>query len=378
MAEDGATGAIALGLLAAGIGILGVNYAMSDPGKSWIDQIKGKLASKDEGSHELPPARRIHGEEGRRRVLPAGSARQAGPPVLPELRAQARAAIPRIPRGPIRLPQMVSPSMAAGVARRMNAVFGTNFRTDGITTKEMQESIKSVQQQLGLPESGFPDARLLAQLEILLTRGAERAHQAPAATTSTTSPISDAAKVISKTFGGPPSTPVTGPDEGVKKTQEMLNAYFKGHALNPDGYLGPLTTGAIKEFQKSEGLQDTGKMDDKTHDLLVRRTSNGSSWLSDIGSWFSHKTGAAGGDDWKAETQDLPQFSKDVIDKVISTETNPRTLKSIGKVLGDAGYPKAAAAVLAKAGGATAASGYYPDPYYGVYPLAHGPWWMWE
>jgi peptidoglycan hydrolase-like protein with peptidoglycan-binding domain len=83
--------------------------------------------------------------------------------------------------------------------------------------------------------------------------------------------MTDAVKVISKTFGGPPSTPGTGPDEGVKKNQQMLNSYFGSHVLNVDGYAEQLTTGAIKEFQKAEGLEATGTMDSTTHDLLVKR-----------------------------------------------------------------------------------------------------------
>lgn len=246
--------------------------------------------------------------------------------------------------------------MVKEVARQLNATFGTNLRVDGIITTEMQRTIKSVQQQLGMAPTGFPDGRLIAQLGKI----ARDTAKAPVMT--------DVAKVISKTFGGPPSSPKTGPDEGVKKTQQMLNSYFKSHALSEDGYLGPLTTGAIKEFQKAEGLQDTGSMDDATHDLLVKRASDGAPWLSP-------RTGASGGDDWKAETQDLPQFSQDVLGKIISSEANSRTLKSVGKILGAAGYPKAAAVVLAKAGGASATSGFFPDPYYGYYPLTHGPRW---
>src|SRR5208282_3571895 len=66
-------------------------------------------------------------------------------------------------------------------------------------------------------------------------------------------------------------------------------------------------------------------------------------------------TGAAGDDSWKAETQDLGPFPQSVIARIIQAETDQRTLKSVAKVLGDAGYPKAAAAVLAsKASGAAA------------------------
>lgn len=366
MAEESTTGAIALGLVATGVGIFAINYAMSDPGKSWFDQIKNKLSSKGEEPHALSPGRPSADE---RRALPARRTTPAQPPVqigppraprAPVVRAPvARAPIARSPMPP----QSISPEMVKNAARLLNAVFGMNLRADGIITTEMQQAIKSAQQQMGLQPTGFPDAKFLALF---------RARNVPVPKSSATD---DATKIISKTFGGPPSTPATGPDAGVKKTQQMLNSYFKSHVLGEDGYLDLLTTGAIKEFQKAEGLQDTGTVDDKTHDLLVKRVTEGLSSLSDAGSWFPHKTGAAGGDDWKSETQDLPQFSQDVLGKIISSETNVRTLKSVGKVLGAAGYPKAAAAVLAKAGAAPVTSGFFPDPYYGLYPLAHGPWW---
>lgn len=363
MAEESTTGAIALGLVVASVGIFAIDHAMSDPGKSWFDQIKSKLSSKGEEPHVLPPERSSRfpaatppADERRAPPVRRGALThppiQIGPPRAPRTPI-ARAPIARLPATP---PQTISPEMVKEAARRLNAVFGTNFRVDGITTTEMQRTIKSVQQQFGWSPTGFPDAKLLAQLGRIMRDAAQ-----PGV-------VTDAAKVISKTFGGPPSTPATGPDEGVKKTQQMLNSYFKNHVLSEDGYLGPLTTGAIKEFQKAEGLQDTGSMDDKTHDLLVKRANDGAPWLS-------HKTGAAGGNDWKAETQSLPQFSQDVLGKIVSSETNPRTLKSVGKILGAAGYPKTAAAVLAKAGGASATSGFFPDPYYGYYPLLYGPWW---
>jgi peptidoglycan hydrolase-like protein with peptidoglycan-binding domain len=152
-----------------------------------------------------------------------------------------------------------------------------------------------------------------------------------------------------------------------------------------------LTTGAIKAFQKAQGLEDTGIMDSKTHDLLAKHSSvqeSAAAMQAQLQAAFggtaavthamdaADLTGVAVSDDsWRAETQSLGQFSQDVIAKVISSETNQRTLKSVGKVLGDAGYPKAAAAVLAKSGGAAATTGFFPDPYYGYYPLVHGPWW---
>jgi hypothetical protein len=281
------------------------------------------------------------------------------------------------------------------ITARLNVMLGTKLRESGVITPELQQAIKQVQAQLGLPQTGFPDARMLQQLGIRGRRGAPRI---PPSNTI----ASDAAKVVSKTFGGPPSTPATGPDEGVRKTQVMLNSYFKNHALDEDGRLGPYTTEAIQKFQHAEGLDVTGNADSKTHDLLVKKThdlhqgvfateaqqaqQSAAAMQAQLQSAFgavstiSHAVDATGAyvtgvdaSDWKTETQDLGQPSQDVIAKIIATETNKNTLKSVSKALGAAGYPKAASAVLAsKAGGAAATTGFFP---YGFYPLAESPWW---
>jgi len=282
------------------------------------------------------------------------------------------------------MPIEITPDVVRQVAARLG------LQPSAIITPQMQQVIRQLQAQLGLPETGFPDGRLLQQLGVPLGPRARRAappmqSAAPPAPPRTVT--SEAAKVISKTFGGPPSTPRTPPDEGLRKTQQMLNAYFKGHVIEEDGITGPHTTGAITEFQKAEGLAETGRMDDKTHDLLVKRTSGDSSWLSDVGDWFGRQLHRTGADDdaWKAETQELGQQAQDIISRAINTEMNQGTLKGLNKLLNDAGYPKAATAVLAakpvpkKPAGKTAASGsigYFPDPYFGRYPAMLGPWWL--
>ncbi len=368
MADEGTTGAIVLGLVVTGVGVLAINHAVSDPGKSWFDQIKNKLAPKSEESQALPSGTARADE---RRAYSARATRRMAP-------GTSHVSIARAPAAP----QTTSPETVRKAASQLNAIFGTNFRTDGIVTAEMQRTIKSVQQQLGLPVTGFPDVRLSARLA-RVARDAVKP-----------SVVTDVTKVISKTFGGPPSTPATSPDEGVRKTQRMLNSYFKSHVLDDDGYSGRLTTEAIKKFQRAEGLQDTGYVDSMTHDLLVKKSSaqeSAAAIQSQLQAAFggtaalsrsvdfsrsTDLTGVAADDSWKAETQDLGQFQQSVIARIISTETNQRTLKSVAKVLGDAGYPKAAAAVLAsKAGGAAATTGFFPDPYYGFYPFTHGPWW---
>jgi peptidoglycan hydrolase-like protein with peptidoglycan-binding domain len=329
---------------------------------------------------------------------------------------------------------------------RLNQVLHTNLRVNGIITTEMNQALRRAQAQLGLPQTGYPDAQTLQKLGLGTGVGGAKTSQtrtAPITSSSKTSPVTEVTKVISKTFGGPPGALATGPDEGMRKAQHMLNLYFGGSLLAENGIAGPETVEKIGAFQDALGLPRTGTVNQKTYDILesaVRQSGAPAAQVSaqmtsrlkeaimrlngllhtsipvtgttspelsqaivrfqelaslpqtgmldpatldklrektshgvqeDVSGYF---VGVDAGD-WKSETQGLPQFSQDVLSKIIATETNQRTLKSVGKVLGDAGYPKAAAAVLAKAGGAAATTGYFPDPHYGVYPFAHGPWW---
>ncbi|MBL8950661.1 MAG: peptidoglycan-binding protein [Myxococcaceae bacterium] len=54
--------------------------------------------------------------------------------------------------------------------------------------------------------------------------------------------------------------------EGVLETQRLLNRL--GAGLAEDGKLGPLSEGAIKQFQKAAGLPETGKVDAATYEKL--------------------------------------------------------------------------------------------------------------
>ena len=58
--------------------------------------------------------------------------------------------------------------------------------------------------------------------------------------------------------------------EGVLETQRLLNRL--GAGLAEDGMLGPLTEGAIKQFQQKAGLPVTGKLDAATYQAL--KTAN--------------------------------------------------------------------------------------------------------
>ena len=81
----------------------------------------------------------------------------------------------------------------------------------------------------------------------------------------------------------------------VKEVQSALKS--KGMDPGPeDGVLGPKTQQAIREFQKSNNLQATGRIDDKTASALgvdVASSGAGSSSSSGIGSSSSPGTGSA-------------------------------------------------------------------------------------
>ena len=55
--------------------------------------------------------------------------------------------------------------------------------------------------------------------------------------------------------------------QDVRQAQEALKA--QGHDPGPiDGLMGPQTRQALKEFQSSNGLQQTGRLDAETKDKL--------------------------------------------------------------------------------------------------------------
>jgi peptidoglycan hydrolase-like protein with peptidoglycan-binding domain len=330
------SGAIVFGLIGATASVLAVDYWMSEPGESWFDQLKDKLSSS--GAAPALPHKRGSHKLGPKPAIP--------PPGHPSISSsaatqQAYAHAPSLaPTRPAAYPSTISPDMVREAASRINALLHLNLPTTGVLTTELTRAIKQVQQQYGLSPTGLPDAKVLSQL-----RKKNSHHDLQKAA----SPLAaQATNFISKTFGGPPSSPSTGPDEGVRKAQTALNAVLKTH-LDVDGIMGPLTSGALKEFQKSKGLAVTGKIDTATHDALEK--ASGGSWLSDMGSLL-HLTGAASGD-WKSETQSLGQAAQDVISKAIS-EGDARALASLSHSLQAAGFSQAAAAC-----GGAKASGYY-------------------
>ena len=70
-----------------------------------------------------------------------------------------------------------------------------------------------------------------------------------------------------------PQSAASGVDQStIRQAQEKLSD--KGHEVQADGVLGPKTQAAVKEFQQSEGLQASGKLDQET--LAALGVSEGS------------------------------------------------------------------------------------------------------
>jgi len=376
MADDSGSG-IVLGIIGAAVGVVVADYAISDSGDSWVDKVLAKFKSHEPLEEKAPttPARRPAPDSRvRLQVMPHVQPRMMPPHVQPHVQAQvvppqvhAQIAPPSAYRQPayrqpvqrqpaVRrpVPQAVTPDMVNEVIIRINDLFQLRIPAVGLVTADVKQAVAGVQKQLGLQPTGFPDARLLQQLRIIGTlpeRAPMQVQQQAQVKTPVAPATTQVTNFLSKTFGGPPSSPATGADEGVRKTQRLLNQYFKRNVLVEDGILWTHTTGAIKEFQQVEGLPVTGIMDDKTHDLLEKILTDREGqpdWWQSI-----YRTGAADSSSkdaaWLTETKELGPAAQAVISKAI-TEANPRTLQSLNKVFSSAGFPQAAAAVSAKAG----------------------------
>src|SRR5262245_49485397 len=61
-------------------------------------------------------------------------------------------------------------------------------------------------------------------------------------------------------------------EQTIRQAQEQLSS--KGHEVQADGKLGPKTQAAVKEFQQSEGIQASGRLDQET--LAALGVSEGS------------------------------------------------------------------------------------------------------
>ena len=377
MADD-MSGAIVLGLVGSAVGVFAVNYLMSDPGQSWFDQIKDKVSSKEE------PAPTPDTTPVPQRALPQRATRQLGPrspipppgvrqPVVPQVRRPATR-----PAGPAYMPTPAPPltitvEMVREAASRLNALLHLNLPTTGVITADLSQAVKQMQQQFGLPVTGFPDGQTLnhlrgfaAPIAQLAAPAAQAARRVAPELQKVAPLLTQATNFISKTFGGPPSSASTGPDEGVRSAQKMLNTILKTDALTADGIMGPKTAGALKEFQASHGLPQTGTVDSKTHDALESAAS-GPGFFDRL-----FKTGADAGD-WKSETQSLGDAGQNVISKALD-EGDLRTLRSLGRALKGAGFPQAAAAcdAKAKAGSSGSSGSSAPATHAGYYAGFYG------
>jgi hypothetical protein len=310
------SGAIVLGIVGTAIGVVAIDYAFSDEGDSWVD----KLFSKKEAHADLlaatprgkaAPARRTARSAPRLQRPPlrqqyaqrpqqyAQSQQYAQPQQYAQsqqyAQPQPQQYAQQYAQQPLAPPTTITPAMVSEAARRINAVLGTNLQTDGILTSDLQQMILHVQQQFGLPATGFPDQATLVRLSKQLGTVVKPA--ATAATSASTSAVADIKNFISKTFGGPPSSSVTGADEGLRAAQRTLNdvLYSGRKVLNDDGIMGPATSGALKDFQRSHGLSVTGIFDSATHDALLKAGSTFfGKILGPLGS-DAHKTGAYDG-----------------------------------------------------------------------------------
>jgi peptidoglycan hydrolase-like protein with peptidoglycan-binding domain len=75
----------------------------------------------------------------------------------------------------------------------------------------------------------------------------------------------------------------------IRQAQEKLAG--KGHEVQADGKLGPKTQAAVKEFQQSEGLKTSGKLDQQT--LAALGVNEGSAGAGSTSSPSSSSSGSS-------------------------------------------------------------------------------------
>jgi peptidoglycan hydrolase-like protein with peptidoglycan-binding domain len=80
---------------------------------------------------------------------------------------------------------------------------------------------------------------------------------------------SPAAKGVAKKAAVKKSAKRPVPNKNVMQIQEALNK--QGFKLKVDGLMGPKTKGALKEYQKKNGLKATGKADKATLAKLLKK-----------------------------------------------------------------------------------------------------------
>jgi peptidoglycan hydrolase-like protein with peptidoglycan-binding domain len=85
----------------------------------------------------------------------------------------------------------------------------------------------------------------------------------------------------------------------IREAQQALSE--KGHQVPADGKLGPKTQAAVKAFQKDQGLQQTGQLDQQTLAAL----DVGENGSSGTGSTSAPASGSSSGPS-QAPTNDTP------------------------------------------------------------------------
>jgi hypothetical protein len=169
--SDDVGSSIFLGIIGTGIGCLAVDYFMSDPHESLLektyDRLETRLTSKiaaravDASADKLrssltdmarrptalPTAPASHGQHPVQNITVTPHANPATPSSSNKTQSAA-----------------LSTAMVKEVATRLNAAFHLNLPVDGTIPSSMMNAIVSIQNQLGIPATGFPDLTTLTAL----------------------------------------------------------------------------------------------------------------------------------------------------------------------------------------------------------------------
>lgn len=149
--------------------------------------------------------------------------------------------------------------------------------------------------------------------------------------------------------------------------------------LKMDGLLGPDTQGFLVAMQNKWRLPTTAYPDPGTLSMLRKMTSSkaiakspgkkggAAGGAAALAGAYDVFTGASVAPPWTAEVQKLGDHAANVISHAIASETDAKTLQSLGSALSAAGYPLTSTAVLAKVRGSVATSGWVSavDPWWG-------------
>lgn len=355
MAED-TGGTMMLGLLITGVGVFAVDYAFSDPGQSWYDQftswIKGEEPAEAHADTEAIAPSREHSAISTPRS-PSSPARRIAP--VQQRLSDRRGYVPPPTTkrsAPALHPQEIPSSMANEAVRILNDLFSAHLPTGrrGPVPPEMRQWILYFQKQFGLPLTGTLDPKTFGALRSHAGLRGETTRQLPLPRRGVSFPPIPPAPSTSHL----PTLAFAIPGPGLSKpalmqVQHDINTIFGAHVLDEDGGWGAHTSGALTEIQKAHGLHPSGMLDADTATLVKKLATEGEGFFSKIASSF--RAGAGG--DWSGEIKSLSAYDQSVIQKVIDTETDPRALDSLSRVLKTAGFPQTSAAVMAKSSGTT-------------------------